>query len=296
MRMNRRAWLMLGALPVLSAGLRGGLAQAPAHRTLSWSREEIETFLRTAEVTDLRTLSTGITRSRRATLNDGVVTHDAHVQTIDKFRMVYETSRGTYLNFTDTYEHNIAGYLLDRMLDLRMVPVSVERKVRAETAAVTWWVDDVLMSERQRFEQDIEPPDMDYWNRQIYCVRVFDELICNIDRNLGNLLITNDWTVWMIDHTRAFRPDKRLKNPDNLVRCDRRLFAALKNLTTRGVERELGRYIDGMRVSGLLARRDRIVEFFEDEARQKGDMAVFYDYLPRPEKIEFRVSESDGAN
>ena len=36
-------------------------------------------------------------------------------------------------------------------------------------------------------------------------VRLFDQLIYNIDRNLGNLMITNDWTIWAIDHTRAFR-------------------------------------------------------------------------------------------
>ena len=36
-------------------------------------------------------------------------------------------------------------------------------------------------------------------------VRVFDQLIGNIDRNVGNLLITSDWRIWAIDHTRAFR-------------------------------------------------------------------------------------------
>ena len=36
-------------------------------------------------------------------------------------------------------------------------------------------------------------------------LRLFDQLIANIDRNLGNLLIGNDWTIWAIDHTRAFR-------------------------------------------------------------------------------------------
>ena len=36
---------------------------------------------------------------------------------------------------------------------------------------------------------------------------VFDELIQNRDRNPGNSLWTTDWKLWLIDHTRAFRPD-----------------------------------------------------------------------------------------
>ena len=40
-------------------------------------------------------------------------------------------------------------------------------------------------------------------------VRLFDQLIYNIDRNIGNLMITNDWRIWAIDHTRAFRIARR---------------------------------------------------------------------------------------
>ena len=36
-------------------------------------------------------------------------------------------------------------------------------------------------------------------------VRMFDQLIYNVDRNLGNLVIDKNWTIWMIDHSRAFR-------------------------------------------------------------------------------------------
>ena len=36
-------------------------------------------------------------------------------------------------------------------------------------------------------------------------MRIWDELIQNRDRNQGNILWTHDWTLWLIDHTRAFR-------------------------------------------------------------------------------------------
>ena len=47
----------------------------------------------------------------------------------------------------------------------------------------------------------------------MHVVRVFDELIQNVDRNMGNLLIDTGWRAWMIDHSRAFRLHKKLKNP-----------------------------------------------------------------------------------
>ena len=49
----------------------------------------------------------------------------------------------------------------------------------------------------------------------MYVVRVFDQLIHNVDRNLTNLLILKDWTIVMIDHSRSFRlshSSKRLSN------------------------------------------------------------------------------------
>ena len=64
----------------------------------------------------------------------------------------------------------------------------------------------------------------------MYAVRVFDQLIYNTDRNLGNLVIDKQWRMWMIDHTRAFRIATSLKNDKDLVMCDRKLLASLRKL------------------------------------------------------------------
>ncbi len=182
------------------------LAQKTSDATLpELSRAEMENFLLTAEVVERRSLSVGITGSERATLTDGRLTHDAHIQIVDVWKLSYTTSQGTELNFRDSYTYNIAAYRLDKLLDLRMVPVSVERKVGGETAAVTWWVDDVLMMERDRFLKKIQPPELTSWNDQMYQVRAFNALVYNTDPNLGNVLITKDWKLWMVDFTRAFR-------------------------------------------------------------------------------------------
>ena len=65
-----------------------------------------------------------------------------------------------------------------------------------------------MMDEGKRLKDKLQPPDTDLWNEQMQMVRVFDQLIYNVDRNMGNLLIGKTWRVWAIDHTRAFRYSK----------------------------------------------------------------------------------------
>jgi hypothetical protein len=74
-------------------------------------------------------------------------------------------------------------------------------------------------------------PDPQRTQRQIHIMRVWDELIQNRDRNRGNVLWTKDWTMWLIDHTRAFRTNTALLKPDELIRIERTLFDKMKQLT-----------------------------------------------------------------
>jgi hypothetical protein len=74
------------------------------------------------------------------------------------------------------------------------------------------------MDEKERVAQKIAVPDPDAWNNQMYKVRVLDQLVYDSDPNLTNVLITDDWKIWRIDFTRAFRRYKELKDPNaNLV-------------------------------------------------------------------------------
>lgn len=245
------------------------------------SRTEMEEFLMRAKVVQRRSLSMGTTNSQRATLDDGRLTHDAHIQTVDVQKATFQTATKTEFNFRDSYKFNLAAYELDKLLELHMVPVSVERKVGGDVAAVTWWVDDVLMTELDRFKKKMEPPDLKSWNPQMYVCRVFDQLIYNTDRNLGNLVITKDWKVWMIDHTRAFRTFKDLPNPENLVRCDRKLLAKLRGLRKDVLAKGLERHLTSLQIDALLARRDKIVSLFDRQIATKGEAEVLFDLHPR---------------
>lgn len=264
--------LVWGCCAVLPAG-------AQENDPALWSRADKEKFLLEAKIERRKDPGKGITGSIRATLSSERGTHDAHVQTIDESKTKFETAMGTEFNFKDTWKFNLAAYILDRILDINMIPVTVERKVDGRWASVTWWIDDVLMDELDRRNKKVAPPNPESWNRQMYVVRVFDQLIANTDRNLGNVVITKNWDIWMIDHTRAFRLTTQLPEPKNLVKCDRYLLANLRKLDKATLREKMGKYLNGMEIDGVLARRDAIVKFFEDKIKTQGQSAVLFDYL-----------------
>jgi len=270
--MQRLAWLAAGPLLL-------GLAAPAQVRTCA----EMEQFLKTAAIGDQRSIPIGVTAPRRASLvaAGGDLKHDASIQTTNVSKTSFQTQRGAELNFRDFYGFNIAGYELAKMLELNMVPPYIERKVGGTSGSLSWWINDAMM-EVDRLKRKRQPPDPEAWNKQMYAARVFNQLIANMDDNLTNLLITRDWQIWMIDFTRAFRTVKTLPNPKNLVQCDRKLLAKLKELDRATLEQKLvkTRYLTRLELDGVLARRDKIVEFFDKEIAAKGETAVLYD-LPR---------------
>lgn len=222
----------------------------------------MEEFLRTARIVRTRSAGKGVTGSTRGTLALGELTHDVHIQTIDDSHQEFRSQKGVEFNFRDKWQFNVAAYKIDRLLGLHLVPVTVERRWNYEPASFTWWVDDVLMDEGERVKQNVEPPDQQCWNDQMVLLRVFDQLIDNIDRNFGNLVIARTWRVWAIDHTRAFRRSKVPPKPENLTRVDRGVLERLAALEFATLKREVTRYIDDADVRALLARRDGIVAHF----------------------------------
>ncbi len=223
----------------------------------------IETFLRTGRIVRIRSAGKGVTDSTRATLQLGDVTHDVHIQTIDETKREFRSPKGIEFNFRDKWQFNVAAYRIDRLLGLQLVPVTIERRWNTEPASFTWWVDGVLMDEGERAKKDMVAPNQDCWIEQRQMVRLFDQLIDNTDRNAGNLVISNTWRLWAIDHTRAFSRSKTLEKPENLTRIDRRVLERLATLDFATLKRETGRYIEDSDIRALLARRDAVVAHFK---------------------------------
>jgi len=261
---------------VAGLGVALGMSAAAQQPVYTWSDEQKAEFLREAEVIGSKELGVGITNTLRLTLKHGDVEHDAHFQSIDVRKPVERTDKGLELQFADSYKFNIAAYRLDRMIGLKMIPVSIERRYGKNMGAFTWWVDGVLMMEKDRYLKKISPPDTEKWEQQMHRVRVFNELVYNTDANLGNVLITSTWQIKLIDFSRAFRPFPDFYKKKNLMKIDRKLLAAIRNLDEADVRSEMKDVLTSGEVESLLARRDLLVTFFDEQIRKKGEDKVLY--------------------
>ena len=241
------------------------------------NKDQIKHFLLTAKVVGSKQSGKGITQPWRLTLSDGTLTHDASFQPVNEHKaMVTMASGRTEMNFVDSYKYNIAAYTLAEMLGLDdILPVYVERSWRGNAGSLSWWLP-VKMDEEDRVKQKIQPPDLDAWANQMYKVRVFDQLVYDADPNLTNVLIGADWTIWRVDFSRSFRTYKDLRNPGDLVRCERQLFDKLKALDANEVAEKTKRYLTKDEVKALMARRDKIVAQFQKLSSEKGEKEVFY--------------------
>jgi hypothetical protein len=248
-------------------------AQTHAADARGWDAEKKEEFLKTAQIVKTYSAKKGVTGTLRVTLSDGQVTHDASIQTIDEHKQMFQPDNGPpEMNFVDSYRYNVAAWKLAKMLGLAdMTPTSVERNYKGNSAAFTWWVDDVMMDEGDRKNKKLNPPNQEDWNREMNTLLVFDQLIYNTDRNVGNIVIDKGWHIWMIDHTRAFRTLKTLRTPKVLTFCDRNLLAKMKTLDESSLKKILEPYVSTPEIQGMLARRDLIVSLFES----KGESSLF---------------------
>ena len=266
-----RLRLILVAVVYLTCGL---LAVAADEPTLT--KEQIKQFLATAKVVNSHQATRGITGTSRLTLSDGTVTHDASFQGIDEHKASMQLRTGTELNFVDSYKYNIAAYALAELIGMDdMLPVYVERKWGGKTGSLSWWLP-VKMDEAERHKQKLTAPDAEAWNNQMYKIRVFDQLVSDSDPNLTNVLIGENWKIWRIDFTRAFRLNKELKDPKDLVRCDRQLLEKLKALDANALTEKTKQYLTKDEGKAVMARRDKIVAQFQKMIAEKGENEVLY--------------------
>ena len=241
------------------------------------SKDAVRQFLLTAEIIKSEEIGKGVTHPWRLTLTDGSLTHDASFQDVNiRTQEAGFAGGGRELNFADSYHFNIAAYELARLLGIDgMVPVTVEREWKGKKGSLSWWVD-VKMDEEERLKKDLAPPDTHAWNTQMHKVFLFSQLIYDTDRNVQNILISEDWKVWIIDFTRAFRTVRRLQDEKVLLKCDRALLERLRVLARDDVAGAVGDHLTKWEIDALMARRKLIVSRFDTLIAEKGESKVLY--------------------
>ncbi len=241
------------------------------------AKEDVLQFLRTAEIIKSEEIGKGLTQAWRLTLTNGQLTHDASFQAVDiRTQEAGFVGGGRELNFADSFHFNIAAYELACLLGIDdMVPVTVEREWQGKKGSLSWWLD-VKMDEDERIGSEIMPPDTRSWNAQMHKVRVFSQLIYDTDRHLQNILISEDWRIWMIDFTRAFRTIRKLQDENELLKCERTLLERLRKLDRKDVARAVDDHLTKWEIDALMARRKLIVSHFDKRIGKEGESKVLY--------------------
>ena len=227
-------------------------------------------FLATADVVSVETAPVGTTKPLKVVLQKGGVRANAIFRDVRKHKDV-----GSW-GFVDSYQSEIAAYQLAKLLGLDTVPPAVERKVKGKRGSVQLWIENA-MTDADRRRQDIEPPDPERFAQQIAVLKVFDNLIANIDRNPGNILVgKDDWKVWFIDHTRSFAGQTELDEDYEITGCDRNLFQRLQSVRDDQIRDAVGKYARYY-VGPLLERRKLVVAELNRLIAERGADAVLFD-------------------
>lgn len=252
------AVLAIGALSWVPA-----LAQAPAEGGSAkiWiGREaEFEAFIRAAEIERIVDVPIGVTKPRRAMLKPGGLVESVAWK-------VLPPSRQT--GYWESYKSEIAAYELDKLLGLGMVPVAVEKKWKHETGAAILWLSPV-----HAWKDVADAPKPARFDREVIRMKMFDNLICNKDRNTGNLLVDDAWNLFLIDHSRAFINSNEL--PAVMGRIDRDLWERMLALDEPALVAALGEWVPRSDLRSLLKRRDRMKIAIEKLVKTSGEAAIF---------------------
>jgi serine/threonine protein kinase len=245
---------------------------------LSMADQEIERFLLEGNVVASEKVGTGITKPWKVTLELDGKTMRALFKDIDveKPGMTRFPGGKSEMNFSDKYIYERAAYLLDRRLDMNMVPVAVKRQWLDKTGAMIEWFEGAI-SEKDRLEQGIGPDDPVAADHQMAIMRLFDALIYNADRNQTNMLYKGDeWKLHLTDHSRSFRrdtdlPDAFMIRPASLPAA---LLEALESLDEKELKTLLKNLVSGPQIKSLMQRRDLILEKIAEDRSLYGDDMV----------------------
>ncbi len=203
---------------------------------------------------------------------------------------IWKDVAGRAKGFMENWKWEIAAYRLDKYLGLNMVPPTVERRFQGNRGSCQLWVDS-MMSLKKKFEEKIKTPSYKvfYWNRAFYNQRAFDNLIANEDRHQNQYLITEDWRMILIDHSRSFRTAKKFtkkliydekykEGPTFIMKeLPRSLYEKIKSLNAEVIKGVVGEYLTDKEIEAVLARKDLIVEWVEDRIKKMGEDKVLYD-------------------
>jgi hypothetical protein len=241
-------------------------------------REELEEFLKTAEITKSEDIGEGVTKPLKLTLKKGDVERYG----------VWKNPSGIQKGQLEGWQYEIAAYEMDKLLGLNMVPPTVERKLHELRGSLQLWIES-RFSDLEMREKGIDIPDSELlqWSKMKYLARAFDCLIANDDRTQQNMRYTQDWRTILIDHSRSFRSSKKFTKKlvfgkkgikgVKLIRYLPRAFVEkVKALNIDNIKNAVGPYLKDKEIEAVLKRKELLLNEIEEMIKEKGENKILY--------------------
>jgi hypothetical protein len=139
------------------------------------------------------------------------------------------------------------------------------------------------MDYAKKQKDKIDPPSYKIlpMNRSNYLRWIFDNLIANEDRHLRNILITEDWTLILIDHSRSFRTSKKFTKKliyeKKMKQLPRDIYQKLRALTFESIQEAMGSYLRDNEIEAVIKRRDLMLKEIEARIAELGEDKVLYE-------------------
>jgi len=276
----KKAVLMMLVVFCLGSGVRayGQLTAAEQAEYDKW-----EDFLKTA-----------VTVGRAEQLTGSQAVTEPWVLTLEKDgvqrKALWKNVLGERVaGYKETWKGEIAAYRLSRLLGLHMVPPTVEREFQGDKGSCQIWLDSWHTMETI-VKKKLQPPGIkaNLFQKCLFLQRAFDNLISNEDRHQRNYLMTEDWRMILIDHSRSFRTtkkfttrliyDEKYKEGPNFIMAQlpRTFVEALKALTAETIRQAVGDYLTDEEIKATLMRRDLIIAWLDKRIAELGEVKVLY--------------------
>jgi len=244
-------------------------------------RDKWEEFMQTAKVIGQEQMISrqAVTRPWKIELEKDGITNSA----------LWKDCKGKMKGFMESWKWEIAAYRLDKYLGLNMIPPTVERQFKGKRGSCMLWIYNCFnLDYKVENKIAVPPKKIIRWNRAFYLQRALDNLIGNVDRHQRNTLVTQDWCMILIDHSRSFRTSKKyVKNliydenfrqsPDFIMmELPRAFVEKLKSLNFELMKEIVGEYLNDKEIKCTILRRDLILVWLDKRIKEIGEDKVLY--------------------
>lgn len=237
-----------------------------------------EELLKKGKIVKSQKLGEGVTKPRRLFLK----------KIEEEGSGVWKCPSSTAAGIYDKWQCEIAAYRLDKLLELNMVPPTVERSYRGRKGSFQKYCDLPMSEQKRRKENMPYPPEKkEHIEKMIYLERAFDSLIANVDRSLQNIRFTPDWRLILIDHSRSFRSSKEhreqlmygkygRRKPLSFLKLPRKFVEKVKVLSYSSIKNAVGYYLTSEEIKAILARKALLLKEIDEMIQERGEDDVLY--------------------